>query len=45
VGYASPADDPTVDLPVGLQILGPLLGHVLEGVMKEKVDAKRPKIW
>jgi aspartyl-tRNA(Asn)/glutamyl-tRNA(Gln) amidotransferase subunit A len=25
VGYANPEDDSSVDLPVGLQILGPLL--------------------
>lgn len=27
VGYASPKDDATIDLPVGLQILGPVLGE------------------
>jgi len=53
VGYASPKDDASIDLPVGLQILGPVLGeekcfmvgHVLEQAMKEKVDAKKPKVW
>jgi aspartyl-tRNA(Asn)/glutamyl-tRNA(Gln) amidotransferase subunit A len=53
VGYASPQDDPSIDLPVGLQILGPVLGeenclmvwHLLEGAMKEKVGAKKPKVW
>jgi aspartyl-tRNA(Asn)/glutamyl-tRNA(Gln) amidotransferase subunit A len=53
VGYASPKDDPSLDLPVGLQILGPvhgeekclIVGHVLEGAMKEKVEAKKPKIF
>jgi aspartyl-tRNA(Asn)/glutamyl-tRNA(Gln) amidotransferase subunit A len=53
VGYASPLDDPSIDLPVGLQILWPLLweenclmvGHVLEGAMRAKVGAKKPKIF
>jgi aspartyl-tRNA(Asn)/glutamyl-tRNA(Gln) amidotransferase subunit A len=53
VGYASPEDDRSIDLPVGLQILGPVLGeekclmvgHVLEGAMKEKIAAKKPKIF
>lgn len=53
VGYASPRDDASIDLPVGLQILGPILGeqqclmvgHVLEQAMKEKVGAKKPKVW
>ena len=51
VGYASPPDDTTTLLPVGLQILGPLLGeekclmvgHVLESALREVIDAKRPK--
>ena len=53
VGYASPKDDETIDLPVGIQILGPVLGeekclmvgHVLEMALKEKVEAKKPKIF
>ena len=53
MGYASPKDDVNVDLPVGLQILGPLLGeekvlmvgHVIEQAMKDVVGAKKPKVW
>ena len=53
VGYASPPDDPMIELPVGIQILGPtlweeaclLVWHVLERAMKEKVDVKKPKIF
>ena len=53
VGYAAPADDTTVDLPVGLQILGPVLweqqvlmvGHVIEQEMRDIVDSKKPKIF
>ncbi len=53
VGYASPADDMTLDLPVGLQILGPVLweqkvlmvGHIIEQAMKTIVESKKPKIW
>ncbi len=53
VWFASPKDDPTVELPVGLQILGPVLGeekclmvwHVLEGAMKERIANKKPKIF
>lgn len=53
VGYAAPKDDVTLDLPVWLQILGPVLGeekclmvgHVLEGVMKEKIESKKPKVF
>lgn len=53
VGYASPKDDASIDLPVGLQILGPVLGeekclmvgHILEWAMKDKVNAKKPKVW
>jgi aspartyl-tRNA(Asn)/glutamyl-tRNA(Gln) amidotransferase subunit A len=53
VGYTSPSDDLSVDLPVGLQILGPvggeerclMVGHVLEEAMREKVGAKKPKVW
>ena len=51
VGFAAPPDDATTLLPVGLQILGPLLGeekclmvgHVLERTLKEVIDAKKPK--
>jgi aspartyl-tRNA(Asn)/glutamyl-tRNA(Gln) amidotransferase subunit A len=53
VGYASPKDDASLELPVGLQILGPVLGeekclmvgNVLEWAMKEKVEAKKPRIF
>lgn len=53
VGYASPKDDATVDLPVGLQILGPVLGetqclmvgHVMEQAMRDIVKSKKPKVW
>ena len=53
VGYASPKDDAMIDLPVGLQILGPVLGeekclmvwHVLEWALKMKVASKKPKIF
>jgi Asp-tRNA(Asn)/Glu-tRNA(Gln) amidotransferase A subunit family amidase len=53
VGYASPKDDETIDLPVGIQILGPVLGeekclmvgYVLEMALKKKVEAKKPKIF
>jgi aspartyl-tRNA(Asn)/glutamyl-tRNA(Gln) amidotransferase subunit A len=53
VGFASPADDASVELPVWLQILGPVLweekclmvGNVLEQAMKEKIEAKKPKVW
>lgn len=53
VGYASPKDDVSVDLPVGLQILGPVLGeekcllvgHVMEQAMRDVVESKKPKIW
>ncbi len=51
VWFAAPADDATIELPVGLQILGPLLGeekcllvgHVLESAIKSKIAAKQPK--
>ncbi len=53
VGFANPADDASIELPVGLQILGPVLGeekclmvgNVLEWVLKEKINSKRPKIF
>jgi Asp-tRNA(Asn)/Glu-tRNA(Gln) amidotransferase A subunit family amidase len=40
-------------LPVGLQILGPVLGeervlevgHVVEQAMRDIVENKKPKIW
>lgn len=52
-GYASPEDDPSTLLPVGVQILGPVLweekclmvGHVLEWALKQKIEAKKPKVW
>ena len=51
VGFASPKDDPSIELPVGLQILGPILGeekclmvgHVLEQALRGKIDGKKPK--
>jgi aspartyl-tRNA(Asn)/glutamyl-tRNA(Gln) amidotransferase subunit A len=53
VGYASPKDDASIDLPVGLQILGPVLGeekclmvgHVMEQAMRGIVESKKPKIF
>ena len=53
VWYATPKDDSSVDLPVGIQILGPVLweekilmvGHVLEQAMKDVVESKKPKMW
>lgn len=52
-GYAPAPDEPSLELPVGLQILGPVLGeadclmvgHVFEQAMKDVIDAKKPKIW
>ena len=55
VGFASPEDGSgdSVELPVGLQILGPSLNeeivfevaHVLENALKDKIDAKKPEIF
>ncbi len=53
VGFASPKDDLTIELPVGLQILGPVLweekvlmvGNVIEMAMKSVVGSKKPKIF
>lgn len=53
VGFAHPENDPSIDLPVGLQILGPVLGeekclmvgHILEWALREKIESKRPKIF
>lgn len=53
VGYASPKDDASLDLPVGIQILGPVLGeekclmvgNILERVLKEKIQSKQPMIF
>jgi aspartyl-tRNA(Asn)/glutamyl-tRNA(Gln) amidotransferase subunit A len=53
VGFAAPKDDLSIELPVGLQILGPVLGeekclmvgHVLEWVLKEKIASRKPKIF
>lgn len=52
VGYASPADDASLKLPVGMQILGPTLGeekvlevaHVLEQHLKSALT-KTPHIF
>lgn len=52
-GYAAPPDDVSISLPVGLQILGPVLGeekclvvgHVFEQAMKNLIEVKRPTIW
>lgn len=53
VGYAAPEDDASIELPVGMQILGPIfgeekcltVGHVLEQKLKEKIEAKKPRVW
>lgn len=53
VGFASPKDDNSVELPVGIQILGPVLGeekvlevgNVIEQAMKDIVSVKTPKVW
>lgn len=53
VGYALPEDGGTVELPVGLQILGPALGeekifevaHILEQAMKGYVGSKKPEVF
>lgn len=53
VWFASPKDDDSIELPVGLQILGPVLGeekclmvgYVLEQALKNTVGTKRPKEW
>lgn len=53
VGFASPPDDVSIELPVGLQILGPVLGeekclmvgNLLEQALKNKISSKKPKIW
>jgi aspartyl-tRNA(Asn)/glutamyl-tRNA(Gln) amidotransferase subunit A len=52
-GYASAKDDAQIELPVWVQLLGPLLGeekclmvgNVLEWALKEKIQAKKPKIF
>lgn len=52
-GYAAPADDASLLLPVGLQIMWPKLweekvftvAHVFEQAMKEKIAERRPKVW
>jgi len=51
-GFAAPTDDVNIELPVGLQILGPqlgeeqifLVGHVFEQANKEYINSKKPKI-
>ena len=53
VGFASPKDDASIELPVGIQIIGPVLGeekcllvgNVIEQALKEKIGSKHPKIW
>lgn len=53
VGFASPKDDSSIELPVGMQILGPVLGeekvlmvgNMIEQAMKGIVETKKPKIW
>lgn len=53
MGFASPKDDPSIDLPVGMQILGPVLGeekvlmvgNIIEQAMKEIIENKKPKVW
>jgi len=52
-GYAHSEDAEKVELPVGLQILGPslgeekvfLVGHVFEQSMKDYINSKKPKIF
>lgn len=52
-GYAKPEDGEDIELPVGLQILGPalgeekvfLVGHVFEQAMKSYINSKKPKIF
>jgi len=52
-GYAAPADDASLALPVGLQIMGPKMGeekvftvgHVFEQANKELIESKRPVVW
>lgn len=52
-GYAHSEDVEKVELPVGLQILGPalgeekvfLVGHVFEQAMREYISSKKPKIF
>ena len=52
-GYAAPSDDASISLPVGLQILGPVLGeekclmvgHIFEQAMKNLIENKKPAIW
>lgn len=49
VGFASPEDDTSVELPVGIQILGPVLGeekclmvgHVLESALRERIATRK----
>lgn len=51
-GYAAPADDNNLSLPVGLQIMGPKFGeekvftvaHVFEGARKDIITRQKPKI-
>lgn len=53
IWFAPPEDDPSLELPVGLQILWPVLweekclmvGHVLEKAIREKIQNKKPKIF
>ncbi len=53
VGFSSPSDDASQELPVGAQILGPNLGeekvfevgNVLEKALKGKISEKHPKVW
>lgn len=53
VGFTSPKDDASIELPVGMQILGPVLGeekvlmvgNIIEQAMKEIIENKKPKVW
>jgi aspartyl-tRNA(Asn)/glutamyl-tRNA(Gln) amidotransferase subunit A len=53
VWYAKPEDGEDIDLPVGLQILGPKLweekvfevANVIEKKLKSYVDSKKPKVF
>lgn len=52
VGYASPEDDSSKIMPVGMQILGPVLGeekvlevgHIIESALKDSLT-KTPEIF
>ncbi|MDD2486778.1 MAG: Asp-tRNA(Asn)/Glu-tRNA(Gln) amidotransferase subunit GatA [Candidatus Gracilibacteria bacterium] len=53
VGYAKPETGEDIELPVGIQILGPKfgeekvfeVGHVLENSLKEYINSRKPEIF